>query len=535
MYKLVLCLRYLRTRWIALASIISVTLGVATMIVVNSVMAGFTHEMRDRIHGILSDVVFEARSLDGAPDAAEHMRLINQQAGDLIEGMSPTVQVPAMLGFSVNDQRVNRQVMLIGIEPNKYSQVSDFGRYLQHPANRAGLKFDLHDGGYDTADHQAEDPADAAPRPMMENAGWEHRRRKAFWAQREAEVAARMKALEAAAKPQATETKAAPETDPTIASPAASPESGAIADPFARAEATDAPEGKTFDPAVEQHPGLVLGMALGSFRDAAGTDQFMVLPGDDVQVSFPMTATPPKIGSSFFTVVDFYESKMSEYDSSFVFVPLDKLQKLRGMVDPTTGVANFNSIQIRCKPGVDLADVRDRIQGIFPPAQYIVSTWMDKQGALLAAVQMETAVLNVLLFLIIAVAGFGILAIFYMIVVEKTRDIGILKSLGAGAGGVMGIFISYGLTLGLVGAGAGMIGGLVFVSYINEIADVLAWITGQPVFDPAIYYFASIPTIVHPLTVAWIVAGAVLIAVLASVLPARRAAGLHPVEALRWE
>lgn len=526
MYKLVLCLRYLRTRWIALASIISVTLGVATMIVVNSVMAGFTHEMRDRIHGILSDVVFEARSLDGAPDAAEHMRLIQQQAGDLIEGMSPTVQVPAMLGFTVNDQRVNRQVMLIGIEADKYGEVSDFGRYLQHPANRAGLRFDLRDGGYDTADHQAEDPAKAAPRPMMQNAGWEHRRRKAYWAAREAEVAARMKGLEAAASPEAS-----PQSDSAIPNP----QSAIAADPFAQAEAGDSAEGTTFDPAVEQHPGLVLGMALGSFRDATGADQFMVLPGDDVQVSFPMTTTPPKIGSSFFTVVDFYESKMSEYDSSFVFVPLEKLQELRGMIDPTTQVAAFNSIQIRCKPDADLNDVRDRIQAIFPPTQYIVSTWMDKQGALLAAVQMETAVLNVLLFLIIAVAGFGILAIFYMIVVEKTRDIGILKSLGAGAGGVMGIFISYGLTLGLVGAGAGMIGGLLFVHYINEIADVLAVVTGQPVFDPAIYYFASIPTIVHPLTVAWIVFGAVLIAVLASVLPARRAAGLHPVEALRWE
>ncbi|HEV3136736.1 MAG TPA: ABC transporter permease, partial [Pirellulales bacterium] len=60
MYKLLLCWRYLRTRYIALASIISVTLGVATMIVVNSVMAGFTHEMQSRIHGILSDVVFES-------------------------------------------------------------------------------------------------------------------------------------------------------------------------------------------------------------------------------------------------------------------------------------------------------------------------------------------------------------------------------------------------------------------------------------------------------------------------------------------
>ena len=97
-----------------------------------------------------------------------------------------------------------------------------------------------------------------------------------------------------------------------------------------------------------------------------------------------------------------------------------------------------------------------------------MQTWRDKQGPLLAAVQMETAILNVLLFMIIAVAGFGILAIFYMIVVEKTRDIGILKSLGASGGGIMGIFLAYGVSLGIVGSGAGLVLGLLFVAYINR-------------------------------------------------------------------
>ena len=84
-------------------------------------------------------------------------------------------------------------------------------------------------------------------------------------------------------------------------------------------------------------------------------------------------------------------------------------------------------------------------------------------------------------------------------------------------------------------SGAGLVIGLLFVANINTIADVLARIMGQEVFDPTIYYFQSIPTIVEPFTVSWIVAGAILIAVGASILPARRAAGLHPVEALRYE
>jgi hypothetical protein len=143
------------------------------------------------------------------------------------------------------------------------------------------------------------------------------------------------------------------------------------------------------------------------------------------------------------------------------------------------------------------------------------------QGPLLAAVQLETTILNILLFLIIAVAGFGILATFYMIVVEKTRDVGILKALGAPSRGVMSIFLGYGFSLGLVGSGVGLILGLLFVRHINEIAAVLERISGRPVFDPTIYYFREIPTIVEPHTVLGVMFGSVLIAVLASVLPAR--------------
>ena len=91
------------------------------------------------------------------------------------------------------------------------------------------------------------------------------------------------------------------------------------------------------------------------------------------------------------------------------------------------------------------------------------------------------------------------------------------------------------MSLGIVGSGAGMVIGLFFIAYINRIADALAWVTGQEVFDPSIYYFQQIPTIVEPFTISWIVAGAMLIAVFASILPARRAARLHPVEALRYE
>jgi lipoprotein-releasing system permease protein len=543
MYKLLLCCRYLRTRWIALASVISVTLGVATMIVVNAVMAGFSHEMQTRIHGILSDLIFESHSLSGFQDPDWHMEEIRRAGGDDIAGMTPTVAVPAMLNFQVRGQWITRQVMLIGIDQTTHASVSDFGRFLQHPANREQLSFDLREGGYDTIDSQA--GGSEPTRPALEAAGWPHRRmrieRERLWRER-------LKAEQAAAGGTAADPAAGPvrpvdqQVDAVLAATAAAPpEQGPAAteppaarppDPFRQARPEEA---RRMDPAAEQFTGIVPGIGLASFRDSTGIDRFLVLPGDDVKVTFPTAGTPPKAVSDTFTIVDFYESKMSEYDSNFVFVPIAALQRMRGMIDPESGLASVNSIQIKLREGANLEEVRDRLRKAFPADLYAVASWKDKQGPLLAAVDMEMAVLNILLFLIVAVAGFGILAIFFMIVVEKTRDIGILKSLGARASGIAGIFLGYGLSLGLVGAGAGLALGLAIAMNINTIRAGVEWLTGQRVFDPSIYYFFTIPTIIDPATVAWIVAGAVGIAVASSVLPALRAARLHPVEALRHE
>ena len=525
MLKLLLCWRYLRTRYIALASIISVMLGVATMIVVNAVMDGFTHEMHVRIHGILSDVVFESRSLEGFYDPDWHMAEIQRVCGDEIEAMTATVHVPAMLSFQYAGNWVTRPVELIGIDATTQGMVGDFAKYLQHPKNRQQPSFALHDGGYDARDHQGGE--DAPHRPAMESAGWQHRRQWAQW-QKQQQVMQQRIELGAQAH-QAIESTAEElgESDAPDAEIAAT----ASDDPFAARGETD----PLFDPEHEQATGAVIGIALASFRVEQGEEHFLVIPGDDVKLTFPTSGTPPKAVSDVFTVTDFYESKMSEYDASFVFIPLEKLQQLRGMIEPRSGIGYATAVQIRLKPDADGNEVRDRLRAVFPPEVYAISTWRDKQGPLLAAVQMETAVLNLLLFLIIAVAGFGILAIFYMIVVEKTRDIGILKALGASGGGIMGIFLGYGLSLGLVGSGVGTVLGLSFVEYINEIADLLGWVTGREIFDPSIYYLYTIPTIVEPLTVIWIVLGAIAIAVMASILPARRAARLHPVEALRYE
>lgn len=526
MYRWLLCFRYLKTRYIALASIISVTLGVATLIVVNAVMSGFSAEMHERLHGLASDIMIECHSSGGMPDPDAHLAEIHKICGDKIAGSSVSVSVPAMLGLDHRGQRINRHVNLIGLDPVTYDTVSDFGKYLLHPENKKEVSFLLRRGGY------------APDRPELASAGWDYREHKV---KTEREFRAEQERLQQLLEPQnvATETP-----NPAAEGPSFGPSFGAASQPSLAVSFPGEETGEleaTFDPMVDQLPGIILGISTCStrYRDADGkvVDFYYGRPGDDVRMMFPNAADDTKVMNQKFTVVDLYESGMSEYDSTFAFVRLEDLQEARGMISPETGVRSVTTIQLKLAEGADLNAVRDALRRRFPADMYAynIQTWRDLQGPLLSAVKLETTILNILLFLIIAVAGFGILATFFMIVVEKTRDIGTLKALGASGRGVMSIFLSYGLLLGFVGSGAGLIGGLLFVDNINEIASVIETMTGQEVFDPTVYYFTRIPTIVEPFTLVWVMLGAVAIAALASVLPALRAARMHPVQALRFE
>lgn len=572
MYRWLLCWRYLKTRYIALASVVSVTLGVATLIIVNSVMDGFTTEMQDRMHGVLSDIVIDSHTANGLANSERIEAEVRRIVGDQLEGLTTMVRVPAMVNIESQGESITRQIMLLGIDKETYANVSDFSKYLLHPSNREQLSFDLRQGGY-------------APDRDFPDSGWPYRRAKARRMKHLIELQKRNDRMRQAMLPMegpiaepamgplpagvirppakglasveipaeriqnsdgnraatpdqdnASEQKLAfPPTPFSIAQTDAQPSSSTANGPAFDQHLTDEEEAASkFDAEQEQWAGIVLGISIGSTRYRDGdkvNDYYYVQPGDDVRVTFPSAGSMPTAVHESFTVVDFYESKMSEYDATFAFVPLERLQEARGMVNN-----EISSIQLRLKEGADLNLVRDMLRAKFTREMGLqVSTWRDLQGALLAAVKMETTILNILLFLIIAVAGFGILATFFMIVVEKTKDIGILKSLGASRRGVASIFLGYGVLLGTFGASVGAVAGLLFVAYINSIADLLELVTGQEVFDPTVYYFDTIPTIVHPSMVFWVIVGAVLIAVLASVLPSLRAARMHPVRALRYE
>ena len=477
MYKFLLCWRYLLTRYLALACIISVMLGVATLIVVNSVMAGFSTKLKDRLHGLLSDVVVEAPSLEGFADAKEKMQLIrrNPFLDSKIEALTTTLEVFAMLQYQYHGETITRPVRLIGIDPVSRSQVGGFAENLLLQKNLADPSFRL------------------SPEAL-----WRH----------EMHNPPILMGEDLATMPAAS-----------AGQPPPTPPSQAFR------------EGRL----VGKPPaGIIVGHAIASFKVPAARqgepprEVITLEPGDDVVIT---TVSGQKLAPVYdrFVVCDYFKSEMSEYDANYVFVPLDYLQHLRTMENRAT------SIQMKLKDYDDAKPVVEALKSIFPANAYLVQTWEEKQGPLLAAISIERGILNVLLFLIVGVAGFGILAIFAMIVVEKTRDIGILKALGASNAGVMKIFLGYGLLLGIVGASLGTALGLAFTLNINGIEKFLGRLTGQDIFPRTVYYFDKIPTFINPTTVILVNAGALAIAVFFSVLPALRAALLHPVKALRYE
>lgn len=501
MYKLLLCWRYLRTRYLALACIISVMLGVATLIVVNSVMGGFSNKLRERLHALLSDIVIEAAGMEGFAGAEEKMARIarHPKLKDKIAAMAPTMEVFAIIEFSwPNGEPFTRPVRLIGVDAKTRSQVGGFQEHLFGP----GMCEEVNERGQKEWRPKSglRKERDFELSPVMRQY---YTSRHRFLMEKPAEVF-----------------PVAPDQPPPPVEP---------------------------ERQIKIPRGVIIGNLIACIRQSkikpedAARDSYLLIPGDEVKLitlSGPLTRAQGfgeraerKMMPVYdtFVVVDYFKSEMSEYDNNYVFVPLDYLQHIRTMHDRVT------SIQIKLKDYADAKDVVEELRRMFPLGTLRVETWEDKQGPLLQAIAIEKGILNVLLFLIIAVAGFGILAIFSMIVTEKTRDIGILKALGASNGGVLKIFLGYGLLLGIVGAGLGTLLGVSLTLNINEVEQFLSRMTGQEIFDRKVYYFDSIPTQIQALSLILVNAGAVAIAVLFSILPALRAAMLHPVKALRFE
>jgi len=230
------------------------------------------------------------------------------------------------------------------------------------------------------------------------------------------------------------------------------------------------------------------------------------------------------------TVTGIFNSGRYDYDVTFLLVPLHVGQELYGMIeqDVITGIA------VKTADAFRVAAVQEQLKAALPPG-VVSETWEQRNKTFFDAVAMERNMMFFLLFFIVIVAGFCIMNTLITVIVQKTREIGIMKALGATTWQIIRVFLYQGMVVGFFGNVTGLALGMTLIQYRNEFKDWLGTLLGQEIFPASIYQFSGIPAKVIPHDVAVICLSAFVACSLAALIPAWFAARLDPVKALRQE
>jgi lipoprotein-releasing system permease protein len=228
------------------------------------------------------------------------------------------------------------------------------------------------------------------------------------------------------------------------------------------------------------------------------------------------------------TVTGIFETGHYLHDSQFLLVPLYIGQELYGLGDALHGIT------VKTDNPYDAERVKEEIENFLTPPEY-AETWIEMNRQYFEAVRLERTVMFFLLFFIVVVAAFGIMSTLITVTVQKRREIGIVKALGANIRQIIWVFLGQGTIVGLFGTLTGLGLGMTLIRYRNEFSHWLSSTLHIEIFPREVYQFSAIPAEVVPRDVAIICISAFLICSLAALIPAYFAARLDPVKALRYE
>jgi lipoprotein-releasing system permease protein len=269
--------------------------------------------------------------------------------------------------------------------------------------------------------------------------------------------------------------------------------------------------------ALASPDGEVDGILLG--KDLAA--KLGVTTGDSVSLTLGVTLTPAGLlpRTRRLRVAGLFTLGLFEFDSTYAFLSLDVARRLLGK-------DQVDLIQLRVDDIYAAPRIADAIPSILGP-QYVTQDWADMNKSLFSALGLEKMAISLTIGLIVMVAALNIVASLILLVMEKHRDIGILKTMGAGARSVTAIFMMQGLIIGIVGTTVGATAGYV-LSYVMTRYKLIR-------VPEDVYQVSYVPFRVTPLDFALVVGAAILVCFVATIYPSRQAAKLDPVQALRYE
>ncbi len=521
MYKLFLTFRYLISKWVAVFSILSVWLCVAMVLIVFSVMDGFLDNIKQHSRGLLGDIIIDNSTLQGFPYYDDFSIYLKEKMPAEIDVVTPVIYSYGIMREPLTS--FTKPVRIVGIDFDSYCGVNSFREslyYDRYYPDTTSLGFaQLPVAGVDEQDKPI------LP-PKLEKA------HQSYLNDRDEDKF--------------------DETDfygKTFSSPHGF---GEYVQRFGQ-------------PSFEGNPlpGIIIGTDVFFHRDKEGFyDRQVLNRGAEIVLTILPLTSRGTIAENPIPVamraVDDSRTKVYEIDKICVYVDFKLFQEYLSMgplerVDGTYTQPRASQLLVSLKEGNDYNAVAPRVEALWKEflvtlygsvtpkdadllTRVGVDTWETRQQAFIQAVEKEKVLVTILFAIISIVAIVLIGVVFYMIVLQKTRDIGIIKSLGATSLGVAMIFIMYGAIIGVIGGILGILTGTTVVANINEIQ---AWLASRnpnlQVWSPEVYTFDRIPSVVKPTVIFAVFGMAVLTSTLGALVPAMKAAWVWPVKTLRYE